>query len=55
MALAPAPLNTTLMCVDLLAGDFQGIEQAGAGDDGGAVLVVVEDRDLHGLPQLSSM
>ena len=40
--------------LDLLAGQFQRVEQAGAGDDGGAVLVVVEDRDLHGLAAASS-
>jgi hypothetical protein len=32
---------------ELLAGQVRGVEQRGAGDDGGAVLVVVEDRDLH--------
>ena len=36
----------------LLAGELQRVEQRRAGDDGGAVLVVVEDRDLHGPLQL---
>ena len=36
---------------DLLAADFQRVQQAGAADDRGAVLIVVEDRDLHGLAQ----
>ena len=38
---------------DVLAGDLQAVEQAGGHDDGGAVLVVVEDRDLHALAQLA--
>ena len=33
--------------LDLLAGHRQGVEQRGAGDDRRAVLVVVEDRDVH--------
>ena len=36
---------------DVLADDLERVEQRGAGDDRGAVLVVVEDRDLHRLPQ----
>ena len=36
---------------DLLADHAQGVQDAGEGDDGGAVLVVVEDRDLHRLLQ----
>ena len=35
-----------------LAGEFGGVEQAGAGDDRGAVLVVVEHRDRQPGPQL---
>ncbi len=31
----------------LLAGDFERVHHARGGDDGGAVLVVVEDRDVH--------
>src|SRR5690606_2861229 len=34
-----------------LAGDFQRVEHARGGDDGGAVLVVVEDRDVALLDQ----
>ena len=33
------------------AGELQRVDQAGGGDDGGAVLVVVEDRDVHQLAQ----
>ena len=36
----------------LAAGQLEGVDERGAGDDGGAVLVVVEDRDLHRLLQL---
>ena len=36
---------------DLLAAEFQRVEQARAADDRRAVLVVVEDRNLHGLAQ----
>jgi hypothetical protein len=41
-----------LDAADVLADDLQGVEQGGAGDDRGAVLVVVEDRDVHALAQL---
>src|ERR1035437_4824807 len=37
---------------DGLAGDLQRVDQARAGNDGGAVLIVVEDRNPHGLLQL---
>ena len=33
--------------VELLAGDLERVEQRGEDDDGGAVLVVVEDRDAE--------
>ena len=33
------------------AGDLQRVDQAGGGDDRGAVLVVMEDRDVHQLAQ----
>src|SRR5580658_939503 len=33
---------------DAFAGQVQGVQQRGAGDDGGAVLIVVEDGNLHG-------
>src|SRR5205823_1039543 len=32
---------------DFFAGDFQRVLQGGGGDDRGAVLIVVEDGDLH--------
>jgi hypothetical protein len=32
---------------DVLADQFQAVQQGGRGDDGGAVLVIVEDRDVH--------
>ncbi len=35
----------------LAVGQVAGVDQAGGGDDGGAVLVVVEDRDVHQLAQ----
>ena len=36
---------------DLAAGEIERIEQAGGGDDRGAVLVVVEDRDVEQFAQ----
>jgi len=39
--------------LDVLADDFETVEQGGAHHDGGAVLVVVEDGDLHPLAQLA--
>ncbi len=41
--------------LDLLADHLQAVEHRRADDDGGAVLVVVEDRDLHALAQFRSM
>ena len=43
---------TSLIVLHLLAGDLDGVEQRRAGDDGRAVLVVVEDGDVHRAPQL---
>src|SRR6185503_20197185 len=37
--------------LDLLADDLDGVEQGCAGDDGSAMLIIVEDRNLHRLPQ----
>ena len=51
MPAAPAPLQTSLVVVDLAAGEVERVDQAGGGDDGGAVLVVVEHRDVHQLAQ----
>ena len=36
---------------DVAAGQVQRVDQAGGGDDRGAVLVVMEDRDVHQLAQ----
>ena len=36
---------------DVASGQLQGVDQAGGGDDGGAVLVVMEHRDVHLLLQ----
>ena len=35
--------------LDAAAGDVQGIQERGSGDDGGAVLIVVEDGDVQAL------
>ena len=51
MAAAPAPEQTISRVLDALADHLQPVQQGGAGDDGGAVLVVVEDRDLHPLAE----
>ena len=51
IAAAPAPETTTFMSAELLARELGGVEQRGARDDRGAVLVVVEHRDLHALAQ----
>ena len=52
IAAAPAPDDTSLIVADRLADQLEAVEQRRAGDDRGAVLVVVEDGDLHPLPQL---
>ena len=52
-AAAPAPLHTSLTVADFLADDLEAVEDRGADDDRGAVLVVVEDRDLHAAAQLA--
>ena len=51
MPAAPAPLQTSLVVFDLAAGQVERVEQAGGGDDRGAVLVVVEHRDVEQLAQ----
>ena len=51
MPAAPAPLQTSLVVRDLAPGQMQRVDQAGGGDDGGAVLVVMEDRDVHQFAQ----
>ena len=52
MPAAPAPLQTSLVCCDVAAGQFERIDQAGGGDDGGAVLVVMKHRNVEQLAQL---
>ena len=42
-----------LAVLDVLADHLQAVQDGGADDDRGAVLVVVEDRDLHALAQLA--
>ena len=37
--------------LDVAAGEIERVDQAGGGDDGGAVLVVMEDGDVHQLAQ----
>ncbi len=51
IAAAPAPLTTSLTSLIVAAGEIERVDQAGGGDDGGAVLVVVEHRDVHQLAQ----
>ena len=51
IAAAPAPLQTSLVGRHVAAGQMQRVDQTGDGDDGGAVLVVVKDRDIHRLAQ----
>ncbi len=51
MPAAPAPLQTSLVVLHVAAGQMQRIHQAGGGDDRGAVLVVMEDRDVEQFAQ----
>ena len=51
MPAAPAPLTTSFVVVDVAPGEMQRVDQAGRGDDRRAVLVVMEDRDVHQLAQ----
>src|SRR5262249_59860752 len=41
------PYNEDTQILDRLVDDLQRVEEGGHGDDGGAVLVVVEDRDVE--------
>ena len=52
MPAAPAPLQTSLVFSIVAAGEFERVDQAGGGDDGGAVLVVMEDRNVEQFAQL---
>ena len=54
-AAAPAPQTHDLHVIDALADEVERVEERGRGDDGRAVLVVVEDRDRHPLASFSSM
>ena len=51
MPAAPAPLQTSLVVLILAAGEFERIDQAGGGDDGGAMLVVMEHRNVEQFAQ----
>ena len=51
MPAAPAPLQTSLVVGDLPPGEVECVEQAGRGNDRGAVLVIVEHRDIEQLAQ----
>ena len=46
-----SPGKHYLHLADVLADDLERVEQRGAGDDRGAVLVIVEHRDAHGAAQ----
>ena len=48
---APAPLKTTRTWLMSLPTTSSGVQQRRAGDDGRAVLIVVKNRDRHGLAQ----
>ena len=47
IAAEPAPLTTTRMSPNFRFGQVAGIDQTGGGDDRGAMLVVMEHRDVH--------
>ena len=44
-------VHDDLDVLDVAVGEVAGVEQAGGGDDRGAVLVIVHDRDVHPLAQ----
>ena len=52
MPAAPAPLQTSLVFSIVAAGQLERVDQAGGGDDGGAVLIVMKHRDVEQLAQL---
>ena len=52
MPAAPAPLHHHFQVFQLAAGQMRGIDDAGRRDDGGAMLVVMEHRNVHQLAQL---
>ena len=51
MPAEPAPLQTSLGGLDVAAGEVERVDQTGRRDDRGAVLIVVEDRDVEQLAQ----
>ena len=51
MPAAPAPLTTSRVRAMSRPVRCSALIRPGGGDDGGAVLVVVEDRDVHQLAQ----
>ena len=51
MPAAPAPFTTIFVVLMSRPVRLQRVDEAGRGDDRGAVLVVVEDRDVHQLAQ----
>ena len=51
MPAAPAPLQTSLVSSMSRPVRCERVDQAGGGDDGGAVLVVMEDRNVHQFAQ----
>ena len=52
MPAAPGPFSTTFMSSSLPAGDVGGVDKARRHDDGGAMLVVMKDGNVHHLAQL---
>ena len=54
MPAAPAPLQTSFVVFDVAPGEMERVDQAGGGDDRRAVLVVMEDRDVHQLAEAAS-
>ena len=53
MPAAPAPVETSLIVPDVLVRNAQRVQHGGADDDRGAVLIVVEHRNVHALAQLA--
>ena len=47
MPAAPAPLTTSFVVVDVAAGEMERVDEPGRRDDRRAVLVVMEDGDVH--------
>ena len=48
---SPGAVEHNSDAADIFAGQFQRIQQGGAGDDRSSMLIVVEDGNLHGLAQ----